>query len=268
MVSRRVVGIDGCQGGWVAVTLVDGQVADVVVVARLAELLGPAPTAGINVDHDPPGGAYDAVAIDVPIGLLNSDRDADTAARDLLPRRASSVFSAPPAAVVEAVRGGHLEDHTAASALAVEVTGRGMSVQTWRLVPKVIEVDDLVRAGARPMEVHPEVAFAMVVGEALPRKRSWAGAATRRAVLQRLGIALPDRFVGDELAAPDDVLDAAMCAWVADGVAGAGPTMSIPHETAQIVHDRPVAMTARVAPVVEPGPRRARLVPRADRTPD
>lgn len=260
--NRRVVGIDGCQGGWVAVTLVDGRVEEVAVVARLAELLGPEAGTDRDADAEPAGGPYDAIAIDMPIGLLDVARDADTAARELLPRRASSVFGAPPAAVVEAVRARQLNDHAAASALAAEVTGTGLSIQTWRLVPKIIEVDDLLRAGARPLEVHPEVAFTVVVGEVLPRKRSWAGAATRRAVLERLGVELPDRFVGDELTEPDDVLDAAICAWVADGVAQGAPTMSIPRATAQIVYDRPVVMTARAAPEVEPGPRRARRSPR------
>lgn len=252
--TRRVLGADGCAGGWVAVTLHDGEVAEVAVVDHLAELaLTSQDTA------DPADGRYAAVGIDIPIGLLDTARDADVAARALLPGRASSVFAAPPAAVVEAVRVGRIDGHADASALAVQVTGTGLSMQTWRLVPKIVEVDDLVRDGARPLEVHPEVAFAIVVGEALPRKRSWAGITTRRAVLARLGIELPDRFPGDELAAPDDVVDAAVCAWVADGAAQGEPVLSIPHETTQSVRGRPVVITARPAPAVEPGPRRARL---------
>lgn len=242
MTPRRVLGIDGCAPGWVVVTLVDGAVAEVEVVAALAEALeGPAPA---------------AVAVDMPIGLLDVPRDADRAARLLLPGRASSVFSTPPRSVVDAARSGEVTEHAAATAMAVEVLGSGISMQAWRLVPAILEADALVAAGHDLREVHPEVAFAVLAGGALPRKRSWAGITTRRAVLERLGVVLPDRFPGDEQVAPDDVVDAAVCAWVADGIAGAGEVITVPDATDQRDRSRPVVITARVPPASQPGPRR------------
>lgn len=242
MTGRRVQGIDGCAPGWVVVTLIDGALVEVEVVTALAQALdGPSP---------------DAVAVDTPIGLLDAPREADRAARALLPGRASSVFSAPPRSVVDATRTGEVADHAAATALAVEVLGAGISMQAWRLVPAILEADDLVEAGHDLREVHPEVAFAVLAGGTLPRKRSWAGITTRRAILERVGVVLPDRFPGDEQVAPDDVVDAAVCAWVADGIAGAGEVITVPDTTAQADHGRPVVITARVPPPVAPGPRR------------
>jgi predicted RNase H-like nuclease len=245
-VSRRVLGVDGCPVGWVCVTLVDGTVTEVEVVETLEEAIE--------------GEGFAAVGVDMPIGLVDGTREADAAARRLLPGRASSVFSAPPRTVVDRVREGSLTTHAEASAAAVACCGAGISMQTWRLVPRILEVDDLVARHPALHEVHPEVAFALLVGDVLPRKRSWAGVTTRRAVLERHGVVLPDRFPGDTDAGPDDVLDAAVCAWVADALAGAGTVVTLPDVTRQRDHGRPITITARVPPPVVPGPRtRARL---------
>lgn len=239
MSGRVAVGFDGCPAGWVAVTLVDGQVRDVEVVARLAPAVavrGPA-----------------AIAIDMPIGLVDAIREADVAARRLLPGRASSVFSTPARAVIDGWRDGTVTTHAQATALAVATTGKGLSQQAWRLVPKIAEVDDLVAKLTRPvLEVHPEVAFAVVTGTPLPRKRSWAGMNARRAVLGDLGVQLPDRFDGDELAAPDDVVDAAICAWVADGAAAGAPLTAVPADATQHDRGRPIAIHARRPPTWSP----------------
>jgi predicted RNase H-like nuclease len=233
---RRVVGVDGCPSGWVAVELTDGEVSRVAVAATLGDV----------VDR---GRAYAAMAADIPIGLVDGARDADLAARQMLPGRAASVFSAPPLAVVEAWRRGVVTTHAEATAFARRVAGKGMSQQAWRLVPKVAEADELVAGGIPIREVHPELAFAVVAGEVLPRKRSWAGLTAREQLLTRLGLRLPPRFDGDHLAAPDDVLDAAICAWVADGAATGTPLLEIPSATGQTAHGRPVVIHAREAPL-------------------
>jgi len=240
--SRRTVfGVDGCAHGWVVVRLVDGAVAEVEVVDHVAELLAE---------------EIAAVGVDMPIGLVDSARrDADVAARKLLPGRASTVFSAPPRAVVDAHLSGEVHDHAGASALARRVTGKGVSQQAWRLVLRIAEVDRLAAAGAPVREVHPEVAFALLVGDALPRKRTWAGVQTRRALLARIGLELPDRFGGDERAAPDDVLDAAIVAWVADGIATGQGVLPVPDRTGQRDHGRPILIHGRVPGSGGPAPR-------------
>lgn len=238
--ARRVVGLDGFPQGWVAVHLVDGAVAEVEVVGRAAEALGGGAGEAL-------GGGAVAAGLDIPIGLVDAPaRAADRAARALLGPRASSVFNAPPRAVVDAWRAGHLADHAAATALAVSTTGAGISQQAWRLVPKIAEVDALRhQVPVQLLEVHPEVAFALVAGGPLPRKRSWAGLQVRQRVLERLGIRLPHRFPGDDRVAPDDVIDAAVCAWVADAVPQGVRLLTVPDEAVEHDGARPVLIHAR-----------------------
>jgi predicted RNase H-like nuclease len=231
--ARTALGFDGCPAGWVAVTLEAGTVRRVEVVAHLRDRL-PVGTAGAG-----------AIAVDMPVGLVDADRDADQAARRALPGRAGSVFSTPPRSVIDGWRTGEVRTHAEAVAAARRVTGKGVSQQAWRLVPKIAEADDLVAAGVALLEVHPEVAFAVLAGQPLPRKRSWAGLSVRRSLLAAVGVVLPDRFVDDDRAAPDDVIDAAICAWVADGAATGAPLRQLPAATGQRAHGRPIAIHAR-----------------------
>jgi predicted RNase H-like nuclease len=232
---RRVVGLDGCPTGWVAVLLEDGMLTDIRVVASVADAL---------TVHAP-----SIVGIDMPVGLVDAIRETDVAARALLPGRASSVFSTAPRSVVEGYRDGSISSHAQASERCRVATGQGLSQQAWRLVPKMAEVDELAASGAPFVEVHPELAFATIAGEPLPRKRSWPGIALRRALLEELGVILPDRFSGDVAAAPDDVVDAAVCAWVADGLAGAGGELiQVPAVTPQRAFGRAIVITARRRP--------------------
>jgi predicted RNase H-like nuclease len=213
------------------VALDDGVVLEVRVVETIAQAL----------ERYRPA----AVGIDMPVGLVDEPRDTDAAARALLPGRASSVFSTAVRAVVDGWASGALTSHTEASACSVEVLGAGLSQQAWRLVPKMAEVERLAADGVALTEVHPKLAFATVAGAPLPRKRSWPGIRLRSELLVELGLDLPARFPGDTAAAPDDVVDAAICAWVADGVAGAGPVRPVPERTDQRAHGRPIVITVR-----------------------
>ena len=234
--GRVARGLDGCADGWVVVTLTDGQVSDVEVAADLDQVVDDGATIGV----------------DMPIGLLDAPvREADAAARHRLPGRGSSIFNAPPRAVLDGYLAGEVTDHASASARCRAAIGKGISQQSWALVPKIAELDVGVRAGRRLLEVHPEVAFAEVMGRPLPRKRSWSGIALRWRVLAALEIRLPSRFPGDSCA-PDDVLDAAICAWVADGAAQGLPLVRYPDPPTQTDPEHPhreLAIVARVAPV-------------------
>lgn len=243
--DRVVVGLDGCPTGWVAVTLRDGAVARVEVADVVDDALVERPQ---------------VVGIDMPVGLVDAPRDTDAAARALLPGRASSVFSTAPRAVVDGWVRGQVTTHAEASRRTRDVTGVGLSQQAWRLVPKMAEVERIGADAARGRnggpagtgarwpdlrEVHPELAFATVAGQPLPRKRSWAGVRARAGLLADLGVHLPDRFPGDTRSAPDDVLDAAICAWVADGIAAGGPVSHVPATTRQRAHGRPIVIHVR-----------------------
>jgi predicted RNase H-like nuclease len=154
----------------------------------------------------------DAVALDVPIGLppLGGRRVCDDLARTRLGARSSSVFAAPPREVLGC------GSYAAARPLAPS-----LSAQAFGLVPRIREVDDVLRArGAdvhlRVVECHPELAFAeRVAGRlALAAKKSAAGALQRIHLLEE---ALDGRLPLDVpgTATLDDALDAAACALVA-----------------------------------------------------
>ena len=189
-----VLGVDGALGGWVFVAIADGTPTEVGHVDRLADL----PDAEV-------------IAIDMPLGFPQpgSRRPAEVAARARLGRRASSVFSVPPRAVLEAT------DYVTARAVAVELTGRSVSAQAYALRRGVLEAADAERGGLPLIEVHPEVVFAALADGPVPPKRTWDGHAIRRALLEAEGVALPGSLGSAGPARPDDVVDAAACAWVA-----------------------------------------------------
>src|SRR5690606_994434 len=128
-------------------------------------------------------------AVDMPIGLPDAGvRGCDLAARARLGARRSAVFPAPSRAVIGA------RDHAEAIVRERAASGRGLSLQAFRLVPKVAELDGLVTPELqhRLVEAHPELAFARRAGApAVHPKRTPAGRAERRALLAQAGVA-PD----------------------------------------------------------------------------
>ena len=170
------------------------------------------------------------VAIDIPIGLPDTaPRQADLLARQRLPGgRKSSVFPAPTRVATAATT------HVEASAANREAAGVGLSVQAFRLVPKILEVDAYVRTprSCRVVEAHPEVSFAaMDAASVVPAKRTAAGAAGREKALRAAGIE-PPAYVRGQGYAADDLLDACAAAWTAARVAsGDAQTLPDPPET-------------------------------------
>lgn len=152
-----------------------------------------------------------ACAVDIPIGPRDdfAPRPCDTAARQLLGRQASSIFPAPPRALL------HCRTQAEASALSRATCGRGVSIQSFHLFAKIAEVDAL-----RPLpvfEAHPELAFLTRAGVTLPSKKTAEGYAARLALLSAWS-GLPSRDAARQWrsrVAPDDLLDAAVLAEVA-----------------------------------------------------
>ena len=102
-------------------------------------------------------------------------------------------------------------DHATATTLSVELTGSGVSQQSFALRKKIFEVEAWLPEASCPVfEVHPEVSFAVLIGTpASASKKSWQGMVERRAALEAAGIRLGE--VPDDVgqrAAVDDVLDA------------------------------------------------------------
>lgn len=195
----RVVGVDGCRGGWLAAVVEDTGVLGWQWASDIGDLLLR---------------SADAVAVDIPIGLPDSGtRACDEAARSRLGRRGVSVFSAPVRAVLGCATYGE------ARATLAALGGASMSAQAFGIVAAVRQADAALSAQDEPrvIEAHPEVAFAtMAGGPALPRKRSAAGAADRLRLLARWRPAVLNELSAVPAQAPlDDALDALACAWVA-----------------------------------------------------
>lgn len=215
MVMQRVLGVDACRGGWLGVTL-SGGMANAYFALGIEDLIG-------AVEGD---GQLDAVAVDMPIGLPDAgQREADRLAKAEVGRLGSSVFVTPTRAAFAA------PDHASAVTINREHGGAGISFQAFSLKAKLLQVDHWVRrTPLHVVEVHPEVSFARLAGEALTvRKSTWAGAHRRRALLAGVGVRLDtDLGVAGAVAGVDDVLDAAIAAWSAQRVAR-GEAMSMPN---------------------------------------
>jgi len=214
----KVIGVDGCRGGWVAMVW-DIERGEIVPEIHLT-------LADLIAAHEKAG----AIAIDIPIGLNDTGtRRCDLEARRLLrPTRASSVFPPPPSDIL------HAATHAEAVVLSRNLIGKGVPIQAFAIFGKMQEANDLVTPEMqdRVVEMHPEVSFCMLAGyPMIHRKAGQTGYEERRALLEAAtGISLPDRktaFTWARPAKPDDLLDAAVAAWtarrVADGTAGRLP---------------------------------------------
>ncbi|WP_274564731.1 DUF429 domain-containing protein [Streptomyces spiramyceticus] len=207
-----VLGVDACTAGWVAVELRDARFAGARLATDLRSLLREAEEARIG------GGGVEVVAVDMPLGLLDTGwRRADAEAAALLGRLRGSVFRVPPSEVWQE------EYYEDANRRCRELTGAGLSRQSWGLAVKLREANGcLADAGAdRLFEVHPEVSFWALAGKTplAHRKKSWAGQMARRSLLEAAGVVLPDELGDVGRVPPDDVLDAAAAAWSAQRIA-------------------------------------------------
>jgi predicted RNase H-like nuclease len=152
-----------------------------------------------------------AVGVDIPLGLPAgpAPRACDVACARRLGRARSSVFPAPPRAVLAA------PTPEAARAVARRLTGRAISLQTFHIGAKIREWDAL-DLPAEVVEVHPEVSLRTLATDvAFAPKKTARGAGQRIAALSRwldVAAALGDLPSGARL---DDVLDALAAAWSA-----------------------------------------------------
>jgi predicted RNase H-like nuclease len=220
-VARRgdsVTGLDACGGGWVAVALLPSVTGEPSAPVKASITLAP------TLDALSLTGV---VGIDMPLGLLtDSWRDADELARRALGRRGVTVFAIPPRPVWQQ------PSYAEANHLCRELTGKGLSAQTWGLRGKLLEADAYRRTSpARLYEVHPELAFAALAGAPLQdSKHTKVGLTLRRELLHRAGLTLPPKVPG---AAEDDLLDAAAVAWSARRIAsGHAITLTNPTQPA------------------------------------
>ena len=209
MGSHVAIGIDGCATGWFYFRF-EGDIATFGVRDRVAEIIAAEP-------------GDSCVLIDIPIGLRargKQERRCDIEARARLGPRRASVFTAPLRPVLKA------KDYAAANAQQKRLSGRGLSRQTWNILPKIREVDELLQSGKQPGDVlheaHPELLFASLAGGPMSHPKKTRDGFTERMTI--LSILHPDAepliasaFLahGGFEASRDDIVDAfvlALCA--------------------------------------------------------
>jgi predicted RNase H-like nuclease len=166
-------GVDGCRVGWVCVRV---ELLSRETSVEVIDLCG-------QLRQRPERLA--AMAIDIPIGLLDGPRACDLAARKLLRQpRGSSVFPPPCRAAIES------ETYTDACKANHFQTGRNISRQAWGIAKKIKEVDGAMIADRQTwaFEVHPEVCFWAMNGASPMRngKKNAAGRAERLSLLRRV----------------------------------------------------------------------------------
>lgn len=220
MAGIRLVGVDGCKAGWIAVSNPPFSpdchhrplIPDVAIFSEFSILL----------DFFP---ARSVIAVDMPIGLpektSKGGRGPEQAIRPMLGARQSSVFSIPSRAAVYA------SDYRQACRIALETSDppRKVSRQAFHLFPKIREIDEVaaMRGGAGIFEVHPELAFWRLNGnQSMPSPKKIkgrinpAGMEERRRLLASTG--LDESFLTSHPpkgAAADDFLDACACLMIA-----------------------------------------------------
>lgn len=196
------VGVDGYRNGWLAAAVEDGfwRISTFPSIFQLWREYRDA----------------ELILIDIPIGLKDSggERLCDIGARQMLGPRRMSVFRVPCRAAVYAA------SYMEGCEINRERTGKAFSKQTWNIVPKIKEVDILLRtersARNKIRETHPEVCFRALAGRPMSRyKKTQEGHEERMRVLEH--ICLSARGILTTHGFMDDILDALAAAVTASG---------------------------------------------------
>jgi predicted RNase H-like nuclease len=190
--APRVAGVDLAKRGLAVVVLEDDRVVEAYRCETFADAL--------LVDAQ-------VIGVDIPIGIPETGaREADVAARRFVGPRASSVFSTPIRAALEAAT------YADARGVATALTGKSLSAQSYALGRRILELDAYAHDDERVIEVHPEVSFRELARRPLLSKHRSDGLVERRALLAQAGIDVPAAV--PRIAEPD-LLDATVVAWSA-----------------------------------------------------
>lgn len=179
----KYVGVDWASRGWLAVT-VDGQDWSVQMHPSIHSVWFS------NKDAE-------SILVDIPIGLPEDKRrECDVKAKEFVgTERARSVFWTPCRAAVEA------ETYDEAKRANKDSRDDSLSSQAWGLIPRIREVDRLLRddeaAKNKIIESHPEVCFsALEDGQSHSSKHDDSGSDERLKTLQTVDDSLRDVYDG------------------------------------------------------------------------
>ena len=205
MAERKwVAGVDGAQKGWIVayVPLRKAKGSYLKRYEHFSEVK--AETEAINCQ---------AVAVDMPMGL--SDEPNNEIHRELRKRlgeRRSSLFPTPSSGVLNA------QTYEEALKRNREITGKGISIQAWNLVPQIRQVRKVIRPSDTDqfVECHPESSFAAMTDSPLLSKKLEMGI-EQRVKLVRTYIPDIDIIINNlpKKCKVDDALDACAAAWTA-----------------------------------------------------
>ncbi len=203
------LGIDWARPAWVGTVLRENTSPQVLLDLRLDHLIHRVSDAT-------------CVAVDMPLGLPDVEREADKLARAFVGPRRNSVFMTPPRSVLAA------PSYAEANLIAERILGgKKISQQAWGLRINIRLVENVADCDARLIEVHPEVSFRAMNGSPLHPKNSWNGQAARVAALAKNGIVIPDHLDEGGNVPVADLLDSAAAAWSAQRFS-AGIAESLP----------------------------------------
>lgn len=214
--TMKAVGIDGCKAGWIAACYEDEKV---LLFSTLEKL----------VNHYADGYIF---LIDIPLGLASEKfkpRTCEEQARRVLPaNKKSSVFPVPCREALYALT------YAEANDLNKKILGKGISKQSWFIMPKIKEANDFLICNpdikSRLKESHPEIAF-QFLNDGKPlihRKKTPEGVAERLRIVSKLDDRSEMLYVKALLGyrryevAKDDILDA-LCLALMQQVITANP---------------------------------------------
>lgn len=205
-VNNKIVGVDGCRGGWMAF-IIDKSGHTVKVYNSIESLCKE---------------NYDAqlIIVDMPIGLPESIDEVrpDSEARQLLKGKASSIFSCPCRQAI------YENSYELANTTNKKVLDKGLSKQSFAIAPKIKEIDEFLRTNEsfrnKLVEGHPEVCFAKLYGKpVLEKKSTQEGVQKRLRILSEYHEGLDETIVQNtykkSVAQTDDIIDAMCMAVVA-----------------------------------------------------
>jgi predicted RNase H-like nuclease len=205
---KKVSGVDGCRGGWLAFHF-DGKNWSGDLFEVIDELYNASDS--------------QLILIDIPIGLRtteSSERLCDLEARKILDKRKSSIFPVPSRLAI------NCNKYQSASQKNKDATGRGLSKQTFNIIPKIKEVDNFIRSEhynprrKKIRETHPEVCFWGLNGcsEMIYNKKYPLGICERMRALStyakdvnKIFDQTRKRYKKNQVA-DDDIIDALVCA--------------------------------------------------------